>query len=300
MHAPVVIFAYKRLSHLKQCIDALRVNTLATVSDLIVFSDGPKRDSDREGVTAVRTYLKSVKGFRSTKIVEHETNLGLSQSIIRNVTAVVNEYGRIIVVEDDLVTSPYFLKFMNDALEKYDREEKVISVHGYVYPVKGVLPSLFFLRGADCWGWATWKRGWSLMETDGNALLDRIVSSDEQARFNFFGTYPYMEMLRDQIDGKNDSWAILWYASAFVKHKLTLYPGSSLVRNIGNDDSGTHSKTTSKFDVTVSLKEVDVMGTQVRVEDNGDAIREFSNYFRTLTGPVDRLKAMVKKIIFRK
>jgi hypothetical protein len=300
MHAPVVIFAYKRLSHLTQCLDALRANTLAPVSDLIVFSDGPKKDTDKEGVRAVRNYLKTVHGFRSVKIIEHESNLGLSRSIIQNVTAVVNEYSKIIVVEDDLVTSPYFLQFMNDALEKYDHDENVISIHGYVYPVKGTLPPLFFLRGADCWGWATWKRGWSLMETDGRALLNTIVTSGEQARFDFFGTYPYMRMLRDQIDGKNDSWAILWYASAFVKHKLTLYPGASLVRNIGNDDSGTHSRTTNKFDVTVSSKEVDVMGTPVSVEDNHAAIREFSGYFKTLEGPTDYLKKWVKKIIFRR
>lgn len=295
--APVVVFAYKRVAHLRLCIQHLQNNTLAPSSDLIVYSDGPRTENDKEGVLEVRRFLKTVSGFASVKVIEHEGNLGLSKSIILNVTKVVNEYGSVVVVEDDLVTSPYFLQYMNDALKKYQFEDKVISIHGYVYPVKGKLPDLFFLRGADCWGWATWKRGWDLFNADGRALLARIARMNENKRFDFSDTYPYIQMLKDQIERKNDSWAILWYASAFVEDKLTLYPGRSLVRNIGNDDSGTHSRKTNKFDVELSSEPVDVFGAQVKLEDNPRAILEFSRYFRALKSPLDNLKAFVKRMI---
>ena len=149
--APITLFTYNRLWHTQQTIEALRNNELADVSELFLFSDGPKSEADREKVQSVREYLKSVTGFKKVAVVERDRNLGLAQSIISGVTEFVNKYGRVIVLEDDMLTSPFFLRFMNDALEFYKDEEKVISIHGYMYPVKAELPETFFLKGADCW-----------------------------------------------------------------------------------------------------------------------------------------------------
>ena len=176
--APTALFVYNRLEHTKRVIEALQKNVLASESDLIIFSDGPKHEKDVKKIDEVRKYLKTIDGFKSIEIFEKENNLGLSNSIISGVTEVVNRYGKIIVLEDDLVVSPYFLEFMNNALVKYENEEKVISIHGYIYPIKNKLPETFFIKGADCWGWATWKRGWDLFEPNGQKLLDELLNKN--------------------------------------------------------------------------------------------------------------------------
>ena len=154
--APVVLFVYNRPSHTRGTVEALQKNLLARESGLFVFADAPKSDEQAESVHEVRQYIRQIGGFKSVAIVEREFNLGLARSIIDGVTAIVNKYGRIIVLEDDMVTSPYFLTYMNEALEKYADDERVASSNGYVYPVDQPLPEAFFLPGADCWGWATW------------------------------------------------------------------------------------------------------------------------------------------------
>jgi GT2 family glycosyltransferase len=163
-YAPIALFVYNRPDHARQTIEALKENELSAESDLIIFADGPKNSGAQAKVNEVRKLIKNVIGFRSLTIHESPNNKGLANSIIDGATKVCEEYGRVIVLEDDLVTSPWFLKYMNDALNTYEQDERVISVHGYTYPVDEPLPETFFLRGADCWGWATWKRGWELFE----------------------------------------------------------------------------------------------------------------------------------------
>lgn len=295
--APIALFAYKRLDHLKKCIESLKENPQAARSSLVVFSDGPKVDADRDAVAAVRQYLDTLQGFESIRIVARDRNLGLSASIQQGVSEMVNAYQKVIVLEDDLLVSPYFLQYMNDALTKYEHEQRVISIHGYCYPVSVQLPETFFLRGADCWGWATWKRGWDLLETDGTRLLNEIRESGEERRFNFDNSYPYTTMLQDQIAGRNKSWAILWYASAFVKNKLTLYPGKPVVHNMGNDSSGTHSKTTQSYDVDIARHAVDVNGTQPALHDDLRAVKAFADFFKGDHSLIGRLKGLLKKML---
>jgi hypothetical protein len=264
--------------HTQKCIQALQENALAKESELIAFSDGPKSGKDKAAVDSVRKYLKTITGFKKVSVVERRENLGLAKSIISGVGEVVNEHGRIIVLEDDLVSSPYFLKFMNEALEYYQDKEDVISIHGYVYPVDARLPETFFLKGADCWGWATWKRGWDWFEPDGKKLLAGIRDRGLKKEFDFNGSYPYTKMLEDQISGKNDSWAIRWYASAFIQDKLTLYPGRPLIKNIGTDASGTHLGKTEIYDVDVSREPVTIKG--IPIEENEFARKEIERYLK--------------------
>lgn len=279
-YAPVVIFVYKRPDHLRRTIESLRKNFGASDHDLIIFSDAPRIEADREGVGIVRQYIRTIDGFRSIRIVERQANAGLSRSIIEGVTTVLKEFDRVIVLEDDMETSPYFLKYMNEGLERYALEERVISIHAYCYPVMGKLPETFFLKGADCWGWGTWRRGWTLFEPDGRRLLQELKRRNLLRRFDFNGSYPFSGMLRDQIEGKNDSWAIRWYASALIHDRLTLYPGRSLLRNIGTDASGSHCHATKEFENTVAETEVYVRESPVE-EDSG-ALKQFEEYFRTI------------------
>lgn len=251
-YAPVALFAYNRPDHLQKTIEALQANSEASSTVLYIFSDAPKNVVHEQAVREVRHYIRGVAGFAEVHIVERRENYGLARSIIEGVTSVCDEHGRIIVLEDDIVVSKYFLKYMNDALERYELEERVVSIASYQYPIKNVLPETFFLKCADCWGWATWSRGWKLFEPDGRLLLREMIARRLTRRFDFDGSYPYTRMLRNQIAGKNNSWAIRWYASSFLQDKLTLYPGRSLVMNIGNDGSGTHCSATNAFTSDIS------------------------------------------------
>lgn len=276
--APIALFAFNRVDHLRRTVDALKNNALACKCDLYIFSDAPKTDAQSHRVFAVREYLRSISGFSKVIIVERDANFGLARSIIDGVTTLINEFGRVIVLEDDIVTSPYFLDYMNDALERFADDDRIISVHGYVYPVRQALPEAFFLRGADCWGWATWRRGWALFNPNGQALLDELKRRDLIKPFDFNGAYGYSQMLESQIKGANDSWAIRWYASTFLADKLTLYPGRSLVLNIGNDSSGTHCGSNSTYDVALSNSLIDLSGIEVKHSELG--FSAFERFFR--------------------
>lgn len=278
--APITLFVYNRLWHVQNTVEALQRNQFASESDLYIFSDGPSAEVEIEKVLMVREYLNTISGFKSITIIEREENMGLARSIISGVTEIVNKYGRIIVLEDDLITSPFFLKFMNEALEFYEAKKEVISIHGYLYPVKAQLPRTFFLRGADCWGWATWKRGWNLFEPDGKKLLYELKARKLKKQFDNNGAYPYTKMLEKQVKGKNNSWAIRWHASAFLKGKLTLYPGNSLIKNIGLDDSGTHCSTSNEYDTQISMESIAI--DDIPIQENILAKKIIEKYFKSL------------------
>jgi hypothetical protein len=247
---------------------------------LIVFSDGGKSADDQLLVNKVRNFIDSIRGFKSVTLHKRPYNFGLAKSIIEGVTQVFNEYDSIIVLEDDLVTSPYFLSYMNTALNLFKNDDRVISIHGYAYPVQTELPEVFFLRGADCWGWATWRRGWSIFNPDGQVLLNELQRRNLQKDLDFQGGYGFTQMLRDNINCKNDSWAIRWHVSAFLAGKLTLHPGRSLVQNIGNDGSGTHCGGTGIFDVSLSPTPINLsLIKQIEISSEGmDAYKSF--YFK--------------------
>jgi GT2 family glycosyltransferase len=276
--SPIILFTYNRLAHTRNTIDALKKNELAAESDLIVFSDGPKTLLGAQKVNEVREYVRTITGFRSVKLVERDSNLGLGTNIVAGVTSVVNEFGRAIVLEDDLETSRYFLRFMNEAPRKYEHDDRVISVVGYIYNLPDSFPKNFFLRGADCLGWATWKRGWDLFEEDAEELRQTIKKNKWSKDFNFNGSYNYTQMLKDHSIGLINSWAIRWYGSAYIHGKLTLYPGSSLINHKGNDGTGTNYSEDTVLDVPLAETPVELY--DIPVEENRDARRSFENFFR--------------------
>lgn len=275
--APVVMFAYKRVRHLREAINSLRKNPEAEQTELIIYSDAPKTHSDRPYVQSVRSYIQTIHGFKNIRVIEAPENKGLANSIIEGVTDVLNEYGKVIVMEDDIVVAPFFLGYMNEALMKYQDTMEVASIHGYTYPVDGELPETFFIRGADCWGWATWSRAWREFRPDGVQLLQELTDRKLLYRFDYDGATTNVKMLRDQIAGRVDSWAIRWHASAFLKNMLTLYPGRSLVQNIGADGGGTHTANTGDFVIT--LTETPVQLQNITVQENEDARKLFIRRF---------------------
>ena len=293
--APIVIFTYNRPRHTRQTVEALLKNEYAAASDLIIYSDAAKNEAAIAGVEQTRQYIHSIKGFKSLRIVERKENIGLANNIIDGVTAVVNEFGRIIVLEDDLLTSPYFLKFTNEALNLYEEVEEVISINGYMYPTSKQLPDSFFVKGADCLGWSTWKRGWDLFNPNGKELLTELEEKGLTKQFDFDGTYKYTRMLRRQSQGLLGSWAIRWYASAFLKNKLTLYPGQSLIFHDGSDGSGTNCADDDMFKVELSDRPlIVVFSKDLKESERGrNAIKHFFRY----TMVVRKIKARLKRIV---
>jgi hypothetical protein len=289
MRAIIALFVYARVEHTKRTIQALLANLDAENHDVMIFSDAAKTKSLEPNVQLVREYIKNIHGFQSVTICHRPNNYGLANSIIEGVTEVLSRHERIIVLEDDMVTSPYFLNYMNEALRLFANEEQVISIHGYLYPINQEVSEAFFLRGADCWGWATWRRGWALFNPDGSALLEELRARNLVKKFDFNGTYDYSQMLISQIKGVNDSWAIRWYASAFLAEKLTLYPSKSLVLNIGNDSSGTHCGTNTQHDSSLSTSIINLSGIEVKHSES--AFKAFENYFRNL-----KINSLLKKI----
>ena len=255
--APIALFVYNRPWHTRQTVEALLANAEADRSPLYVFSDVPKNAALTRAGAGVRLYVRTITGFRSVTFIERESNYGLARSIIDGVTRLSDEYGRVIVLEDDLVASPYFLRYMNNALDFYEHEDRVISVAGYRYPIKHKPESsTFFLKGTNCWGWATWKRGWDLFEANGERLLAQLRERQLMTEFDINGAYGYTRMLKGQVQGENDSWAVRWHASSFLKNRLTLLPYKSLVKNIGLDGSGVHCTRMiqNPFDVELCLE----------------------------------------------
>lgn len=296
--APILLFVYNRPRHTKETVEALQKNELAEMSELFIFSDGPKGPEDEKAVNQVREFVRSIKGFKEIHVIEQEKNRGLANSIISGVTEIINTYGRIIVMEDDLISSPYFLKFMNEALEFYKDDERVINIHGYIFPVKAELPATFFIKDPGCWGWATWERGWRLFEHSGQKLLDELRAKKLTNRFDYDGSYAYTKMLRDQVRGKNDSWAVRWYASAFLKDKLTLYPGKSLVCNIGIDGSGTHCDISDIFETEMSRKPVRI--ETIPFKENAAAREAIIEYFRTSRPSLARrVRGLIRRTLSR-
>lgn len=241
-YAPVVLFVYNRLFLLEKTVVALKNNIGAQETDLIVFSDGSKSKEDKDKVDQVRSYLKKITGFKSLTIIERDDNVGLASSIISGLADIFSKYDAAIVLEDDLITSPYFLSFLNEGLKKYLDDERVGSINGYIYPIGKQLPDNFFLCHANCWGWGTWKRAWGLFCPDAEMLLKKLLERNSQKQFDFNNSIPYTEMLQQQAQGKINSWAIRWMASLFLENKLSLYPGEPLAINIGLNEDGTHSR----------------------------------------------------------
>jgi hypothetical protein len=218
-------------------------------------------------VSEVRELIRSIGGFGALEIVEREENLGLARSIIDGVTDASSRFGKAIVVEDDIVVSPYFLRFMNEALARYEHDQRVSSISGYMYPVTGQLPDQFFLRLTECWGWATWDRAWRAFEPDGAKLLSEIKTKGLESEFNVDGAMDLVGMLTKQISGAVDSWAVRWNATNFLLRRLTFYPRVSMTRNIGNDGSGEHGGFTNIFDVEVAQMPLELRAIPVEEND---------------------------------
>lgn len=262
MFAPIVLFVYNRPWHTLRTLEALSNNHLADQSRLYIFADGPKPGVSQELLNAIhetRTILHSKKWCKETVIFESDTNRGLADSIITGVGEIINRHGKVIVLEDDLVSSPGFLVYMNDALELYEQNESVMHISGYMYPVcNQVENATVFLRVLSCWGWGTWKRAWNYFSNDVENHLLRLDSRSGIRKFNVLGNAPFYNQLLDNARGSINTWAVKWYASWFLKNGIALFPATTLIVNIGHDGSGVHCGKEKYYQANFIADKIDV------------------------------------------
>ncbi|GAB3912326.1 glycosyltransferase family protein [Mucilaginibacter boryungensis] len=282
--APIALFVYNRPDHTRRTLSYLQKNVLADESRLFIFSDAAKTAAEQDKVTEVRNIIGNITGFKTVKVIERKQNMGLANSIIDGVTQLVNEYGSIIVFEDDLLSSPYTLQYFNEALARYQNEEQVMHIGAYMYNLQDkTLPQTFMFRAATSWGWATWARAWKSFEPDIDTLMPQF---DQQKinRFSIEGTMNFWKQMQGFKAGKNNSWAIRWYASIFLKSGLTLNPSHSLIHNIGNDGTGTHSNNEHMYGVQVAQKPVTSFPDVI--EENQQAYQAIKHFLRHRKGTI--------------
>ncbi len=246
MNAPLIVFAYRRLEHLKRCLDSLETacRENGEKTKLYLFADGCKSDADREEVSAVHEFAANYTCNCYSEVIPvlSPKNKGLAASVIEGVSDVIGQYGCVIVVEDDLMVSPGFMRFMNQALDWFEADQRVWSVGGWVpelSSISGLNADLFLSYRAECWGWATWKDRWDRVDWGVGDYRHFRYSVKERRKFSRGGSDMPL-MLDAQMEGAIHSWAIRWAFSGNRNDMLTVCPKYSLVKNEGFDGSGTN------------------------------------------------------------
>lgn len=250
--APIILFVYNRPEHTKKTLESLKINELASDSLLFIFSDGSKNENDKKSVDEVRKYVSTISGFKGINIILRENNLGLADSVISGVTEVIEKYGKAIVLEDDIVTSKYFLKFMNEALNFYEADKKIYSISGYNFPIKipeSYQHQIYISPRPSSWGWATWKDRWGKAIWNPEQVFD-IVNRKLLNQFLDNSGKDLSPMLLKTLKGKINSWAVKWVFTHIYCQTYSLFPVKSLTKNIGADATGTNFiRSTNKYNV---------------------------------------------------
>ena len=293
MLAPICLFTYNRLVETQKTVTALQQNYLAKKSDLFVFSDGPKNNQQSEKVDEVRKYLKTITGFRSVTFIESTTNKGLAYSIISGVTDIINKHLKIIVVEDDLVTSPNFLDFINQALDYYENNERILSISGYTMS----LPSLkyyshdFYLGiRASSLGWGTWRNRWE--DADWKVMDYQVfkLSFVQQLKFMRGGS-DLPRMLKKQMHGTIDSWAIRWCYHQFKNKLFTVFPSKSKLIHIGYSEEASNTKDSlNRFNTFLDTSQKTRFQFENELNIDNKLLREFRQKFSIINRLKDKLR----------
>jgi hypothetical protein len=292
---PIVFFAHSRPEHTHSALEALASNAMADQSDIIVFADGPRNEFEAGKVRTVREIVHAVRGFKSVRVVERECNYGLARNIIEGVTSVCASYGRAIVVEDDIVTCPQFLEFMNKALTRYAEEPRVWHISGWNYPIdpEGI-DDAFFWRVMNCWGWATWSDRWKHFQKDPQRLIDSW-SRKKISSFNLDGAHDFWGQVKANHSGVINTWAIFWYATIFEHDGLCLNPSRSLVRNIGHDNSGEHCGASEEFSSEPALANGELILPDIdeSTMESEPAVQRIKAFYRQISKPL--LKRLMRR-----
>ena len=277
--APIILFVYNRPDHTKNLVESLLNNNLAKRSDLFIYSDAPKNQSGSKKVAYVRQFIHTIQGFRSVQIIEQSKNKGLAASIKEGVSQIISQYGKVIVLEDDLIVSDDFLEYMNDALEFYKNDKKIWSIAGYGPPLsclKHYNKDVYLAPRASSWGWATWEDRWNKVDWDVKDFQNVKNNKKMRKKFELGGNDIY-KMLELQILGKIDSWAVIWCFSQFMQNMYTVYPVKSKVFNAGFGDMHSTHTSGSGTKWAVNLNNGKVKLEKLEPEEN--IIKSFQKFY---------------------
>jgi hypothetical protein len=280
--SPIVLFVFNRPIHTQNTLNALKNAIYANKSNLYIYCDIPKSGSSKKSYIdnlEVINIIKNIKGFKSVNINIRNLNFGLSKNILCGVEEVLKISNKVIVLEDDMLVSKYFLKYMNEGLIKYEHIDKVACIHAWKFSFIKVYnkSETFFLPGGDCWGWATWDTSWRLFQKNSFILLIKLLLKNKIFTFNRNNTEDYIDLLINNIFNLNDSWAIRWHASLILKDKLCLYPKHSLIYNTGLDGSGQNCNDTNLkqdfINLPINIQDIDLIDSpwyyeQLKVQNN--------------------------------
>lgn len=295
--SPIILFVYNRPQHTRRTLASLEKNMLAQESVLYIYSDGAKTAEDIDKVNEVRKIIREPLNFKRIEIIERKKNYGLANNIIGAVNEIIEKHGKVIVLEDDLETSPFALQYFNDALTKYADTERVMQISGYMYPVNAqkALPESFLFRVANSWGWATWSRAWDQFHPD-IEYLTKDFTKDKIKRFSVDGKENFWKQVKLYKAKKINSWAIRWYLSVFNNDGLVLYPRESMIQNIGTDGSGTHSDVDKAYRVSLATKPITQFPEEI--EENTEAFEAIKTFYATRKGSLPRraIRYLKKKL----
>ncbi|PIE99950.1 MAG: sugar transferase [Maribacter sp.] len=294
--APILLFTYNRLYETRETVKALQKNYLATESELFVFSDGAKDSIGEEKVNKVRDYLKTISGFKRVHIKEAKINQGLAKSVVNGVTEIIDQYNKVIVLEDDLITSPNFLDFMNQALDFYSGFPKVISISGYTLDLPALknYPNDFYIGyRASSWGWGTWKDKWENIDWEVSDYVEFKDNRKERLEFGKIGS-DMPRMLKNQMDGKIDSWAIRWCYHQFKHRLVTIFPAKSKIKNIGIGEEATHTTIGTRFETPLDVGDSRIFGFDKVLVGDDNVIKDFRSRFSVKMRVLDRLRKYLR------
>lgn len=293
--APIVLFAYKRVDALAKTIEALRNNPLADQSTLHVFVDGPKGPADALKVDQVKALIDTISGFRQIERHYSDVNRGLANSVIRGVSQVLASHPFVIVLEDDLITAPTFLTYMNTCLQTYQHKPKVFAVSGYTFPFQkpaNYSYDVYFFPRHSSWGWATWADRWQ--QADWQVADYQEFMQDKKAQQAFSaGGDDLVRMLRRQMEGEMDSWAIRWAYSQFKNKAYTVYPVWSKVDNIGFDQDATHTNVFNRYKTTLTQQETTAIQLPAEVREDPYYSKVFRDKYTVSTRLYNRIKTYI-------
>lgn len=296
-NAPILLFCYKRLECLQHTVGALKKCVLAPESDLYIFSDGSKTEKDKEQVKAVRSFIKSIAGFKKVIITESEKNKGLATSIIQGVTEVIDTSEKVIVLEDDLVVSSNFLVYMNQGLEYYAENKKVYSISGYTIPMnvpEGYPFDVYFLQRASSWGWATWRNRWDNIDWQVSDFAEFSKNRESIRQFNKGGSDMF-SMLKKQMNKEIDSWAIRWCYHQFKTQTYSVFPVSSKVHNIGFTSDATHTNVHNRYQTTLDSGDTLSFRFSDKAELDPVFLGQYQRFYSIYTRLVSKIKTYIIK-----
>ena len=289
MKTGIALFVYNRPGHAQEVLKGLQKNK---IPKLYIFSDGIKDEKDRESVGKVRKLIDSID-WCETEIIKNKENKGLANSIVYGVNYVLERHTRIIVLEDDCVPSDNFIAFMEKCFNKYENNEKVMNVTGYSLPIK--IPDnypydIYFSYRSSSWGWGTWRRAWKYFDRNKSILSEIEKSSNLRKKINRAGE-DLIPMLKNQINGKLDSWAVFWSINIIKYDGVCVNPVKSKIKNIGYDSTGTHCGSSNRYEVKTINENINLLNLPGDIIIDNEILNSYKKFFHI------SLKSKLKKAI---